>query len=97
VKIIPKDVLGFYAEIEGIVQGVGFRFSVYHLAKKLDINGWVKNTEKGNVIIYAEGGKNNIEELISWLHKGPPGAQVKALRVDKVEFSGKYESFEILH
>ena len=34
-------------QIEGIVQGVGFRPFVYGLAKQHDLKGWVLNDEGG--------------------------------------------------
>lgn len=33
----------------GRVQGVGFRFTTYHLAKKLGLTGWVCNLSNGAV------------------------------------------------
>ena len=41
--------------IRGTVQGVGFRPFVSNLAKRLEISGFVRNTEAG-VEIEAEGG-----------------------------------------
>ena len=41
-------------EIQGIVQGVGFRPFIARLATKCSQNGWVKNTSQG-VLIAVEG------------------------------------------
>ncbi|BAU53513.1 carbamoyltransferase HypF [Mucilaginibacter gotjawali] len=44
----------YHIHINGIVQGVGFRPMIYHLAKKLNLNGYVKNDSDGvNVIFNA--------------------------------------------
>jgi hydrogenase maturation protein HypF len=37
----------FNLQIEGIVQGVGFRPFVFSLAKKHNLSGWVLNNSKG--------------------------------------------------
>jgi acylphosphatase len=92
-----SDRIGIFAEIVGIVQGVGFRYSVCHIARTLGITGWVKNTEQGSVELFAEGKLANIEKLSTWLHKGPPGARIETVRIDKVEYSGKNSTFEVVY
>ena len=57
--------------VSGVVQGVGFRPFVYHLAQRLNIKGWVCNTGTG-VEIDAEGPGNAIEEFLSSLQKDLP-------------------------
>jgi len=50
-------------EIEGIVQGVGFRPFVHRLAERFQLNGYVFNTSEG-VAIHAEGERSKIERFI---------------------------------
>ena len=50
-------------EIEGVVQGVGFRPFVYRLARSFDIRGFVLNSSQG-VVIEAEGETDAIEQFI---------------------------------
>ena len=47
-------VLRYSIQINGIVQGVGFRPFVYNIARELILSGFVKNTNNG-VFIEAEG------------------------------------------
>jgi acylphosphatase len=47
----------------GMVQGVGFRFTVQRRALHLGLNGWVKNLPDGSVEILVDGPKETIEEL----------------------------------
>ena len=37
-------------DVEGTVQGVGFRPFVYRLAHELELTGWVRNTRNGVLI-----------------------------------------------
>lgn len=46
-------------DIQGIVQGVGFRPYVYRLARQYDIKGWVLNSPSG-VVIAAEGNDRSL-------------------------------------
>ncbi|HUV51140.1 MAG TPA: carbamoyltransferase HypF [Anaerolineae bacterium] len=58
--------------INGIVQGVGFRPFVYQLASQYEIKGNVANTSSG-VVIHIEGTKDNIESFCRDLtEKSPP-------------------------
>ncbi|MCD6135270.1 acylphosphatase, partial [Candidatus Bipolaricaulota bacterium] len=68
--------------IQGIVQGVGFRPFVYRLAHDYELTGWVCNTS-GSVEIEAEGDEATLSEFIASLREqAPPRA-----RIDKLEAS----------
>ena len=56
-------------QIRGTVQGVGFRPFVSNLAKRLEISGFVRNTEAG-VEIEAEG--DAVEDFLVELRTGAP-------------------------
>lgn len=62
--------------IRGRVQGVGFRWFVQREATELDLRGWVRNTEDGDVEIVAAGEAEDLDELRSSLRRGPRGARV---------------------
>ncbi|MGB5918968.1 carbamoyltransferase HypF [Arcobacter sp.] len=61
----------FKIEVQGIVQGVGFRPFVYNLALKLNLTGYVNNDDKG-VNILLEGKKNSIDAFLNELKNNPP-------------------------
>ncbi len=48
----------------GGVQGVGFRYTVYHTAQKYGITGWVRNCYDGSVEMEAEGTPIELEHLL---------------------------------
>ncbi len=58
-------------EINGNVQGVGFRPTVYRYAKERGLAGWVSNTSEG-VIIEAEGDSEKISDFVEKIKSSPP-------------------------
>jgi acylphosphatase len=65
--------------IQGRVQGVGFRWYVQHEASLLDLRGWVRNTEEGDVEVVASGSAAELAKLRASLRRGPRGARVDHL------------------
>jgi acylphosphatase len=83
--------------IRGRVQGVGFRWFVHREASELDLSGWVRNTEDGDVEVVASGSVEDLAELRSSLRRGPRGSRVDQLiehYLDEKEARG-LESFRI--
>jgi acylphosphatase len=80
--------------IYGRVQGVGFRYFVYQLANKLNINGSVKNLLDGSVEVILEGKEHY--HILEEIKKGNFFS-----RVDRIEYVGEidkiYENFEITY
>lgn len=66
-------------EVEGIVQGVGFRPFVYQLANRYNLKGEVLNTSCG-VSIHIEGTSNDIQSFFSELkNNAPPLASITGI------------------
>jgi acylphosphatase len=65
--------------IQGRVQGVGFRWFVHREASELDLRGWVRNTEDGDVEVVASGAAEDLAELRTSLRRGPRGSRVDRL------------------
>jgi acylphosphatase len=61
------------------VQGVGFRWFVHREASELDLCGWVRNTEEGDVEVVASGSAEDLAELREGLRRGPRGSRVDRL------------------
>jgi acylphosphatase len=83
------------ARIRGRVQGVGFRDTTAHQAKRLGLTGWVRNRLDGSVEVLLVGPHDTMQRMKAWLHHGPPMA-----RVDEVELQPiaapfpRFERFE---
>ena len=81
-------------QVQGIVQGVGFRPFVYRMAKKYLINGWVLNAADG-VRIRAEGESKLLDAFVIELSENAPAAaQVKEIELKEVPLED-FTSFEI--
>ena len=65
--------------VQGRVQGVGFRWFVHRQASQLDLRGWVRNTEEGEVEVLASGSEADLAALRSSLRQGPRGCRVDHL------------------
>ena len=65
--------------IQGRVQGVGFRWFVQREASELDLRGWVRNTEEGEVEVVAAGTAEDLAKLRAILRRGPRGSRVDRL------------------
>ncbi|CEO89764.1 acylphosphatase [Syntrophaceticus schinkii] len=57
--------------IEGVVQGVGFRPTVFRLANKYGIKGWILNSSEG-VTIWAEASEEIVDAFLQDILDHPP-------------------------
>jgi acylphosphatase len=87
--------VGAHILVEGMVQGVGFRYFVYTKASRLGLAGFVRNVDRGGVEIEVEGDRSLIEELIKFLKVGPPSAHVADVKVDWKKPEQQLRTFEI--
>lgn len=81
--------------ISGNVTGVGFRLGTVYIARELGLTGWVRNTESKGVEIMAEGPEEKLQNLLTWVHKGPPLAQVEKVEVEWRKATGEFWKFEV--
>jgi acylphosphatase len=81
--------------VHGKVQGVGFRYFVQHVAKKLGLTGNVRNCADLTVEILVEGDAGKIERLVEQVKEGPPLSRVQRVDVVDVPAGSSYRSFSI--
>ena|SRR5215831_18919111 len=76
--ILEQVMISLQVFYEGHVQGVGFRFTVRHIAKGFDVIGWVRNLPDGRVELQVAGEEDEVRafvdriadsELHSLIHK----------------------------
>ena len=81
--------------IQGRVQGVGYRMSAQWMARKLGLDGWVRNHPGGAVELVAEGPEEALDQFIAWCRSGPPMAQVTDAQITREAARGDFSSFEV--
>lgn len=81
--------------VEGVVQGVGYRFFTKDKAEEYELTGYVKNVYDGSVEVYAEGEAETLSKFIQDLKQGPHMARVERVDVQWRDAEMKYESFTI--
>ena len=63
---------------EGRVQGVYFRQSTVGEARRLGVDGWVRNLPDGRVEAVFEGEPAAVAQAVAFVREGPPRALVTA-------------------
>ena len=81
--------------VSGMVQGVCFRYETQRQARLLGLAGWVMNRHNGAVEAVFEGEDPAVESMIDWCRKGPAGAIVDDIRVERGVFTGEFREFRV--
>ncbi|RPI74292.1 MAG: acylphosphatase [Ignavibacteriales bacterium] len=83
--------------VNGLVQGVGFRYYIYKNAVNLSLKGYTKNLYTGEVLTVVEGPKPRIEDLYKKIIIGPSHASVRKHNIIWHKPKDEFENFEITH
>lgn len=81
--------------VSGRVQGVFFRSETRDQARRLSVNGWVRNLPDGRIEAVFEGEEENVEAIIEFCRRGPPDANVTSIEVTRENYKGVYRDFII--
>jgi len=65
--------------VRGVVQGVGYRVWMMHHARRLGVDGWVRNRSDGSVEALVAGDTASVEELLRLCRRGPRLAEVLSI------------------
>jgi len=81
--------------VSGWVQGVFFRSETQYEANRRNVTGWVRNLLDGRVEAVFEGERGDVEKLIEFCKRGPPGAKVTNVQVFWEDPTGEFKDFKI--
>ncbi len=79
----------------GVVQGVGFRYTVQRFALDIGLCGWVRNLRDGRVEALVEGKREDIEQLMQGIEK-QFGAYIKGKETKYGQAQGRSRDFRIV-
>jgi len=82
---------------EGRVQGVGFRFTVRHIAKGFDVTGWVRNLPDGRVELQVTGEEDEVRAFVERIADSELHSVIRKQAEDKLTESVVARGFEIRH
>jgi acylphosphatase len=90
------DLASVQVLVYGYVQGVFFRAFASRRASELGLTGYVRNLPGGEAVeVNAEGERERLQELVSYLKVGPPAAEVERVVTNWSEYTGSYSEFSI--
>ncbi len=81
--------------VRGIVQGVGFRYSMQHVARGAGATGWVRNLANGSVEAEVQGDAAAVESVVDWAATGPRGGAVDGVAMTELSPVDAEVGFEI--
>lgn len=80
---------GVRVRVEGIVQGVGFRPFLHHLARHHELAGWILNRGNAGVDLHLEGDEERVQAFLHDVRtRSPPVARVDHVHVERVPVEG---------
>jgi acylphosphatase len=82
---------------EGHVQGVGFRFSVRHIAKGFELTGWVRNLPDGRVELQVTGDEQEVRAFLDHIAQSELHSLIRKQTENKVDEPVAARGFEIRH
>ena len=82
---------------EGNVQGVGFRWSVRHIAKGFDVTGFVRNLSDGRVELQAAGDEAEVQAFLDAILRSELRAHIKKHSETRMTERAAFRGFEIRH
>lgn len=84
----------FRIRFHGRVQGVGFRYTAYHIAQSLGLTGWVENEYDGTVLCEVQGTGADIDMFLGKLN-GSRYIRVDDMDIKELELDESERSFNI--
>jgi acylphosphatase len=81
--------------IQGIVQGVGFRYFARRAARELKLAGYVRNLADGSVEAVARGDEGTLAVLEATLRRGPSASRVESVKVEDHSGDINHDEFVI--
>lgn len=83
------------ARVDGVVQGVGFRYWTVRKAEELALTGTVRNNDDGSVAVVAEGPQAVVLEFRRWLRSPEAPGRVESVDEALTAATGEFSGFQV--
>ncbi|MHC4187683.1 MAG: acylphosphatase [Planctomycetota bacterium] len=78
----------------GRVQGVGFRYTSYNIARRYQLTGYVKNLSDGTVEMIAQGPVDDVSACMRDIEEYF-GNYIRDTKIEEIPFNSQYIDFKI--
>jgi acylphosphatase len=95
VQTNPNEILRVHIWVKGRVQAVGFRAHVEFNSLQIGVLGWVRNIGRDTLEAVAEGTREQIEQFVEMVKKGPPASRVDEAQVEYETPTGRLDGFYV--
>lgn len=92
---MSRDIKRFRIHFFGRVQGVGFRYTAYHIAQGLGLTGWVQNEYDGSVLCEVQGERIDIDSFIGKISVNDRYIRVDSMKITEAATDPNERSFII--
>ena len=82
---------------EGRVQGVGFRWTVRHIAKGFEVIGWIRNLIDGRVEMQVGGSEEEVRGFLEAIAESELRSHIRKTTEHSLETPVEANGFEIRH
>src|SRR3954454_19044413 len=96
-SILEQLMISLQVFYEGHVQGVGFRFTVRHIAKGFDITGWIRNLPDGRVELQVAGDEEEVRAFVDQVAQSELHSLIRKQTQNKLNEPVSARGFEIRH
>ena len=89
--------IAYKINIQGRVQGVGFRWFTMQIAQQMNLSGYVMNLRNGDVEVFIQGDETIVQEFMDRLKQGPSFSQITNLTINDADIDNNFKYFKVKH
>src|SRR5947209_8747024 len=92
---VERSMISLQVFYEGNVQGVGFRWTVRHIAKGFDVTGWIRNLADGRVELQVAGEESEVLAFLEAIKTSELASHIRRQEQTRLASRPDAHGFEI--